>query len=470
MADDVKEYGFELQKLFLEFLISNRDLAARCQNILDAEHFDRRLRSAAEFIKTYMIEQGNIPDVAQIAATCGIELNNFEDRANDHANWFLDEFEGFARHKALEKAILQSADMLDKSQYGAVEKLIKDAVQIGLPKTFGTDYFADPRSRLERLKDSNGQLTTGWRTLDDKLYGGFNRGELNIFAGASGSGKSLFLQNLALNWATAGLNTVYFSLELSEGLCSMRMDAMLTDTSTREVFKKLEDVDLKVRMHGKKAGVLQIVQLPNGITANDILAWIREFQTQRKIKIDAILVDYLDLMMPAGQKISVADLFIKDKVVSEELRNMVVSEQLLMATASQLNRSAVESVEFDHSMIAGGLSKIQTADNVFGIYSTPVMKERGRVQLQFMKTRSSSAVGQKLDLEFNPLTLRITDLADNAEPTTTSAAEVFNKIRKGTTIIDKETGEIVKDKPQAVPVTSNINRDKLRALGLTRDA
>lgn len=468
MANDVKEYSIDLQKLFLEFLISNRDLAARCQNVLDPEHFDRRLRSGAEFIKNYMNEQGNIPDVAQIAATCGIELTNLEDRANEHASWFLEEFEGFARHKALEKAILTSADLLDKSQYGAVEKLIKDAVQVGLPKTFGTDYFADPKGRLESLKDSNGQISTGWRTLDDKLYGGFNRGELNIFAGASGAGKSLFLQNLALNWSTRGMNTVYFSLELAEGLCAMRMDAMLTSTSTREVFKKLDDVDLKVRMEGKKAGVLQIVQLPNGVTANDLLAWIREFQTQRKIKIDAILVDYLDLMMPAGQKISVADLFIKDKLVSEELRNMAVAEQLLLATASQLNRSAVESVEFDHSMIAGGLSKIQTADNVFGIYSTPVMRERNRVQIQFMKTRSSSAVGQKLDLEFNPSTLRITDLADDAEPATSSASEVFNKIRKGTSIVDPNTGEI-KDKPQAVPISSTANRDKLRALGFTRD-
>ncbi len=468
MANETKEYGYELQKLFLEFLVSNRELAARCQNVLDPEHFDRRLRSGAEFIKNYINEQGNIPDIAQVQAVCSLELLDLSDRAQEHATWFLEEFEGFARHKALEKAILSSADMLEKHQYGSVEKLIKEAVQVGLPKTFGTDYFENPRERLEKLKDSNGQLSTGWRTLDDKLYGGFNRGELNIFAGASGTGKSLFLQNLALNWATKGLNTVYFSLELSEGLCSMRMDAMLTDTATREVFKKLDDVDLKVKMAGKKAGVLQIVQLPNGITANDILAWIREFQTQRKVKVDAILVDYLDLMMPAGQKISVADLFIKDKVVSEELRNMVVAEQLLLATASQLNRSAVESVEFDHSMIAGGLSKIQTADNVFGIYSTPTMRERGRVQLQFMKTRSSSAVGQKLDLEFNASTLRITDLAEGEESSTSNATEVFNKIRKGTSVIDSSTGEI-KEKPQSVPVTSSINRDKLRALGLTRD-
>lgn len=487
MADDVKEYGYELQKLFLDFLVSNRDLAARCQNVLDPEHFDRRLRSAAEFIKTYVNEHGNIPDITQVKATTNTELSHLETQAVEHSGWFLTEFEGFARHKALEKAILQSADMLDKSQYGAVEKLIKDAVQVGLPKTFGTDYFADPSGRLNALKNNNGQLTTGWKALDDKLYGGFNRGELNIFAGASGAGKSLFLQNLALNWSMAGLNTVYFSLELSEGLCAMRMDAMLTDTPTREVFKRLEDVDLKVRMNGKKAGVLQIVQLTNGITANDILSWVREFQTQRKIKVDAILVDYLDLMMPASQKISVSDMFVKDKLVAEELRNLVVSEQLLLATASQLNRSAVESVEFDHSMIAGGLSKIQTADNVFGIFSTPTMRERCMVQLQFMKTRSSGAVGQKIDLSFNPDTLRISDMDGDQGSGTTKPGDVYDKLKRNTmgTPIDTSTptstkwekpqakegfdiskpdSGIPKAKPLTAPVASNANRDALRAI------
>jgi hypothetical protein len=288
----------------------------------------------------------------------------------------------------------------------------------------------------------------------------------------------------------AGLKTVYFSLELSEGLCAMRMDAMLTDTPTIEVFKRLEEVDLKVRVNAKKAGVLQIVQLTNGITANDILAWVREFQTQRKIKVDAILVDYLDLMMPASQKISVSDMFVKDKLVAEELRNLVVSEQLLLATASQLNRSAVESVEFDHSMIAGGLSKIQTADNVFGIYSTPTMRERCMVQLQFMKTRSSSAVGQKIDLSFNPDTLRISDQIDTAS-TTSSASDVRSKIYRqsnvGTTVQttspptkwEKPTGTPAWEKPmqgstesEQKPVSAAVNisasRDKLRGI-VSRD-
>jgi hypothetical protein len=56
-----------------------------------------------------------------------------------------------------------------------------------------------------------------------------------------------------------------------------------------------------------------------------------------------------------------------------------------------------------------------TADNVIGIFTSRAMKERGRYQIQFMKTRSSSGVGQKVDLEFNVDTLRITDLGEDGD-------------------------------------------------------
>jgi hypothetical protein len=74
-----------------------------------------------------------------------------------------------------------------------------------------------------------------------------------------------------------------------------------------------------------------------------------------------------------------------------------------------LNRSAVEEIEFDHSHISGGISKINTADNVFGIFTSRAMKERGKYQIQCMKSRSSTGVGQKIDLEYNIETMRITD-------------------------------------------------------------
>ena len=118
-------------------------------------------------------------------------------------------------------------------------------------------------------------------------------------------------------------------------------------------------------------------------------------------KVDVLLIDYLDLLMPASMKVSAENLYIKDKYVSEELRNLAMELQCVFVTAAQLNRGAVEEIEFDHSHISGGLSKIQTADNVFGIFTSRAMRDRGRYQLQLMKTRNSSGVGQKIDLGFD---------------------------------------------------------------------
>jgi archaellum biogenesis ATPase FlaH len=457
VSTEVKEYSVDLQKLFLEFLISDKELMSRCQNVLDSTHFSRSLQESAEFIKKYATEYSDIPSVDQIKAITGMELKQIPGEAASHKEWFLTEFEQFSRHKALEKAILASADLLDKQRYGEVEKLIKDASSVGLPKSFGTDYYADPLGRLTLLKNQNGGTSTGWKSIDDKLYGGFNRGELNIFAGGSGAGKSLFLQNLALNWSQLGLNGVYFSLELSEGLCSMRMDAMLMGIATKEIYRNIDEVDMAIRMKGKKAGKLQIVQLTAGVTVNDLKSWIKEFQIQHNRKLDFVVVDYLDLMMPASQKISVADLFIKDKLVSEELRAMATQGGYLFCTASQLNRAAVESVEFDHSHISGGLSKIQTADNVIGIFNSMTMRERGRVQIQFMKTRSSSAVGTKVELEFNTTSLRITDMDENTPEAPTTADVLYNNLKRQSQQAGAEPkpwekpegGTHVWDKPQA---------------------
>ena len=411
----MKDYNPEIQRLFLEMMLEDAETYVRVQNIYNAENFDRSLREAARFIKKHSDDHKTLPTREQIQAATSVELRTVPDLREGHYDWFLTEFEGFSRKQELERAILKAADMIEQGNFDPVEKLIKDAVQISLTKDMGTDYFEDPRARLMKIKSNNGQVSTGWPTMDQRLFGGMNRGELNIFAGGSGSGKSLFMQNIAINWITAGLNGVFLTLELSEELCAMRMDAMVANCSTKEIFRDLDTLEMKIRMVGKKSGKLRIKYMPAQSNVNHIRAYLKELEIQTGQKTDFIMVDYLDLVMPVSAKVSPSDLFVKDKYVSEELRNLAREFNILMITASQLNRSAVEEIEFDHSHISGGISKINTADNVFGIFTSRAMRERGRYQIQLMKTRSSSGVGQKVDLEFNIESLRITDPGEDAQ-------------------------------------------------------
>ena len=411
----LKEYNVEVQKLFLEMMLEDAQSYVRVQNIYNPENFDKSLRKAAEFIKEHSTKYNTLPDKTQISAACGVTLSHVPELNEGHFDWFMTEFEAFTKRQELERAILKSADLLEKGEFEPVEKLIKDAVQISLTKDMGTDYFADPKARIEKYFNSGGQVSTGWPQLDRLLYGGFSRGELNIFAGGSGSGKSLVMMNIALNWLQQGLSGVYITLELSEELTSLRTDAMLTNMSTKDIRRDMDTTELKVKMVGKKSGQYRVKGLPAQSNVNDIRAYLKEVQIQTGIKVDFVMVDYLDLVMPVSAKVSPNDLFVKDKYVSEELRNLAKELGVLLVTASQLNRSAVEEIEFDHSHISGGISKINTADNVFGIFTSRAMKERGKYQIQCMKSRSSTGVGQKIDLEYNMDTMRITDAGGEEE-------------------------------------------------------
>jgi hypothetical protein len=139
----------------------------------------------------------------------------------------------------------------------------------------------------------------------------------------------------------------------------------------------------------------------------------------------------------------------------------------VFVTAAQLNRGAVEEVEFDHSHISGGLSKIQTADNVFGIFTSRAMRERGRYQIQLMKTRSSSGVGMKIDLEFNLESLKISDLPEDEQDHGGSAprgtSSIIDNLKRKTNIQEAERTEPTEGAPVA-KVRATVESSKLREL------
>lgn len=439
---ELTEFTEEIEHLFVQFMYSDPEIFVRVKNILSPSYFDEPVtRRVVKLLMEYTDDHASLPTSEQIKSITGVKLEAITDINDEHLDWFLKNIERFCQQKAAREAVHKSIDLIKENRLGEVVQALKAASELGIVKDLGTDYYADPETRLQRMRDRKNTVSTGWKHIDEKLYGGFNRGELNIWAGQSGSGKSLFLQNLALNWSQIGLNVVYISLELSEDLCSMRIDSMTSGYGQREIMKNISDVGLKVATFKKSSNVgsLQIKQLPTGCNANDIRAYVKEYEIQTGTKVDAILIDYLDLCFPANKRVSPTDLFVKDKYVSEELRNVAVELNCLMATASQLNRQSVETHEFDHSHISGGISKINTADNVMAIFTTISMKESGRYQIQFLKTRSSAGVGQKVDLKFDSNTLRISDLSDSEmDAVSATTANVLSQLNRSNVVSNSD--------------------------------
>lgn len=453
MADkqpkEIIEYNEEIQKLLLSFMISDASGFAQSRQIIEPNYWNDRLRSSARFIVEYYDEYKVPPIAEQVKAETGVALDQFgPDVIISADRWFLDEIERFCRHKSIEAIVYDGPKLLSEGRYSELESRTKESMLISLQKDMGTDYFANPLERLKIMKDRTGMTSTGWKDIDAKLYGGMNRGELTFFAGGPGTGKSLFLQNLALNWVQMGLNVVYITLELSEALVGLRFDAMITEMQTREIMKNIDNTALKVSMAFKahKWGKLHLKKMPEaGTNANMIRAYLKQYEIEHGRKPDALLVDYLDLLHPNSGKVSASDLFVKDKYTSEELRALAAEYNVLAATASQLNRASIQEQSFDASHMAGGISKINTADNVLGIYTNTQMKEVGQYQIQFLKTRSSSGVGSHVYLKFSPETLRITDHEENANLHVPSQFSKIQQELKGNIQTSVKAGPNVSD-------------------------
>jgi intein/homing endonuclease len=97
-------------------------------------------------------------------------------------------------------------------------------------------------------------------------------------------------------------------------------------------------------------------------------------QIQTAIKIDFVMVDYLDLVMPVSVKVNPNDQFIKDKYVAEELRNLAKELGILLVTASQLNRC----LTLDTIVIANG-SPVEIQNVKIGDW---IESNEGPVQVQ----------------------------------------------------------------------------------------
>jgi len=419
----------EKQTLLLEYLVSSPDTFAICQGIVNSKYFDPELRNVVTFVKHYYEQYNTTPEVNQVKAETGVQLT-IQQISNDKIEYCTNEIEIFCRRRALEEAILASPELIEKGNYAQVETNIRDAILISLNKNLGLRYFDNPEDRLQRMLENNPVTSTGWPSVDELLFGGIARKEMILFAGNSGAGKSVTLANLGFNFIQQYLIVLVVSLELSEDVIAQRYDTMYTGISRKDWKSHVSEIATRIESESETNGTLDIVRMESGTTANNILAYLKEYYLHYDMMPDLLVVDYLDKMNP-NEKMDMSDVWTKDKMCSEQLRDIGEKHNMFIATASQLNRSAVGATHHDHSQIAGGISKINETDVYISLIATDSMKTAGDIAFCFQKTRNSNGVGETLYLNWDEKYLRVTDR-------TYPADEIKFKKREKAVVFDDE--------------------------------
>lgn len=63
-----EEYTEDLQKLYIEFLLAEKDLFVRCNAITNSKYFARKFQPVMDFIQQHVDGYGDLPTHEQIAA------------------------------------------------------------------------------------------------------------------------------------------------------------------------------------------------------------------------------------------------------------------------------------------------------------------------------------------------------------------------------------------------------------------
>jgi len=398
------------QLLLVEYMISSPDTFATCTTIINSDYFDPEARDSVKFVQEYYNDYNSLPTPEQIAAETGQDFQ-LREVTKDKVEYCSREIEKFCRSMALKQSIMDAASIYESGEadkFPAIETLVRDALMVSLTKDLGTSFFDDVESTLEKLLSSELYEPTGWTEFDDVLGGGLARKQTLLLSANSGGGKSIVMANIALNYVERGKNALYISLELSEEMIYQRYIAMVAGVSTRDWQHQVDDTAHKIHAAGDNAGTLFIKRMAQGSTSNQLRAYLKEFELKNNFIPDVICMDYIDLM-GSNDKISADNIHEKDKRASEEFREIANDYNAIGITASQQNRGAVTATELNHSHIAGGISKINTTDVYVSIIMSDQMRAKGEIALNFLKTRSSDGVGQTIHLDYNKVTLRITD-------------------------------------------------------------
>lgn len=393
------------QKLLLSYLISSPSIFTMTSSIIQDKYFVPELKNCVSMIMDYYEKYENLPDPNQIESETGVRIEQVDIQEHQH-QYAVDSLEVFCKQEAIRHAVLESIELIEKGDTDGMVELVTDASRVSLYRDMGIEYFEDPLQRIERSLENLVKLTTGYVEIDQILNGGFLRPGLHIFSANSGGGKSLLMQNVGLNLTERGHNVVYITLELAEDFVATRLDTMNTSIPEPEIKYKKHKVADDITMLGASSGNFAIKYMNSGSRPIEVENYITEYIMVNGITPDCLIVDYLDLMEPNSPRYD--GVFEKDKKISEQLRNLGVKFNMVVLTASQQNRDAVNATSLNHSHIAGGISKINTTDLHMSIIFNDAMRAQGEIAIQFLKTRYSGGLNETVQLKFDPISMRIT--------------------------------------------------------------
>ena len=392
--DTLSKFGTSFQLKVISALLTDYKLMDSLSDVIHTKFFEAEAHKwIVEEIKQYHKQYKKPPtlDVFKVELeknpnpslkkTIVEQLRTvYTEIGKEDLQYVKDEFTNFCINQNLKNAIVQSVDLLKAGNYDKIKDLIDKASKVGVESDLGHDYLTDFLLRTEEVDRDT--VPTNWECINELMAGGLGPGELGVVVAPSGVGKTWVLCALGAAAVKKGLNVVHYSLELSEHYVGQRYDTVFTGIPSAEIKERKDEVLEKI---GRLKGKLLIKYFPpKGVSSKKMQAHIEKMISVGN-KPDLIIVDYADLLLSHSSKSD--STYGEQGGVYIELRGMGGELQIPIWTASQTNRSGIDSEIIEADKIADSYAKVMNADFIMSISRKSKDKLNNTARVHVMKNR-----------------------------------------------------------------------------------
>lgn len=393
--NSIESYGIGFQTKVISALLTDKPFLQNVNDILTDEYFGNLAQKwiINEVLKYYQNYHTNpTMDVLKVemkkVENEVLQLSIKEQlreayRSSDESDltYVKVEFTNFCKNQQLKKALLGSVDLLKAGDYDSIRQLVNNALKSGQNKDVGMVYEKDIELRYR--EDNRCPIAFPWKTFNNITQGGYGKGDLVLIFGSPKGGKSWAVIAMAAEAAKQGFNVVYYALELGESYVGKRFDAYFTGIPVDQIDKHRDKVEeIMASIPGK---IIIKGYPPKRASLDTIEQHLDQLQNQNDFKVDAVFIDYLDLLKNRNKtrlerKDDTDDIFTDAKGLAKEREIPIVSP-------SQANRSGAEKEILESTHIAGSFDKLMIGDIVISLARGRVDRLNGTGRWHFMGNR-----------------------------------------------------------------------------------
>ena len=393
-VDTLSKYGQSFQAKVISALLTDVRMMDTLCEIIDKKFFESDANKwIVQEIKDYYDEYKKEPTLdvfkGQVSKLDNPSLKKsvveqlktvYTQIGQDDFEYVKNEFTSFCINQNMKNVILQSVDLLKSGNYDRIKDLVDKAMKVGVESDLGMDYLLDFEERFSETGRET--VSTGWDCIDDLMDGGIGPGELGVVVAPSGVGKTWALAALGAAAVRAGKTVVHYTLELSQHYVGLRYDTVFTHIPSTELKERKEDVFSKLK---RLPGKLKVKYYPpKGASSKTIQLHIEKMIAAGN-KPDLIIIDYADLLLSHSNKTD--STYAEQGGVYIDLRGMSGELGIPIWTASQTNRSAIDSEVIEADKIADSYAKVMNADFIMSLSRKAKDKLNNTARVHIMKNR-----------------------------------------------------------------------------------